>query len=154
MHRMAKSANSSSTWGFFTYSDVIEYDIIVALTGLPIGYSVIVALTGIPIGYSVIVALIGLPIGYSVIVALTGLPIEYNVIVALTVRIQCNGYSKPINLFGFVNINISIYIIIVLDLKSIPVLQTLQCSKAIPMTAAGTSNAVATRYGALDRPNQ
>ena len=34
------------------------YNVIVALTGLPIGYSVIVALTGLPIGYSVIVALL------------------------------------------------------------------------------------------------
>ena len=54
----------------------IEYSVVVALTGLPLGYSVIVALTGLPIGYSVIVALTGLPIGYSVIVALLGLSIQ------------------------------------------------------------------------------
>ena len=63
---------------------LVEYSVIVALTGLPIGYSVIVALTGLPIGYSVIVALTDLPIGNSVIVTLTDLPIGYSVIVALT----------------------------------------------------------------------
>ena len=46
-------------------ANLIGYNIIVALTGLPIGYSVIVALTGLPIRYSVIVALAGLPIGYN-----------------------------------------------------------------------------------------
>ena len=44
------------------------YNVMVTLTGLPIGHSVIVALTGLPIGYSVIIALTGLPIGYSVMV--------------------------------------------------------------------------------------
>ena len=59
-----------NSFGTLTSKLVLEYSVIVALTGLPIGYSVIVALTGLPIGYSVIVALTGLPIGYSVILTL------------------------------------------------------------------------------------